>query len=100
MDIKVEQKGNIKTIKVNGRILVMDIKDLEKELENLSNVKELRIDLTETKYADSSFLGLVIHTKGKHPEMELKMINPNEFLLALFDIPDFKGSFTIVHENK
>jgi anti-anti-sigma factor len=96
MNIKVEKHISIKTIAINGRVLVTDMKTLEKELENIYDFKEIHIDLTNTDFADSSFLGLMLHTKGKHPEIEMKMINPNEFLMALFDIPELKDSFTII----
>jgi anti-anti-sigma factor len=96
MNIKVEQYINIKTIKIIGPVIITEMGPLRKELVNLSNVKEIHIDLTETNYIDSSFLGLILHAKIEKPEIEMKILNPNEFLLALLDKPEYKEFFTII----
>jgi anti-anti-sigma factor len=99
MKIRTEKDGNIKTIKIIGRVIVMEMETLRKELANLTNVKEIRIDVTETSYVDSSFLGLILHTKNNNPDLEMKILNPNDILQALLDIPEYKNFFTLVTDQ-
>jgi hypothetical protein len=96
MKIKVEQNGNIKTIRINDHVKIEDIKTISDEFESLSDVKEIHVDISEMDYGCSAFLGLIISVKKKYPDVDIKIFNPNDLLLELLSIQEFKRYFSIV----
>jgi hypothetical protein len=52
--------------------------------------------VSETEYCCSAFLGIMVSMKKKHPQIELKLINPNEFLLELLSVSGVRKFITII----
>lgn len=96
MKIKIEKGEGVKVIKITGDIIMQEIKKFEKVTEDLGGVNEIHVDLSEVSYANSSFLNLLINIKNKYPKKKIKIVNPNDFLLELLSITDFKSFFEII----
>jgi anti-anti-sigma factor len=100
MRIKIEKKEDITTIRIIDRVMVTDIDELEKELEDISDTKEIHFDLSRTEYCCSAFLGVIVAIKKRYPQIEFKLLYPNDFLIELFNISGVKKLFNIVPAGK
>jgi anti-anti-sigma factor len=96
MNIEVEQKENVKMIKIKGRVMEPEVEKLAAELQDLSDIKEIRLDVSGVKYCCSSFLGVMVRVKKRDPQIEIKLINPNEFLIELISLSRVGECFTLI----
>lgn len=99
MEIKIEQVQNVRKIKLAGEIILSEVIRLKKSLEDLKGVSEIHFDLSETSYANSSFLNWLLNLKKEFPGIAIKIVNPNDFLLELLSVMGFKRFFDIVTEK-
>jgi anti-anti-sigma factor len=96
MNIRIEQKENINTITIIGDITLVEINELREKLKDMADVKEIHIDVSGVEYADSSFLSLIIGIKKQYQDKEIKILNPNDFIVELLNITGFGRFFTII----
>lgn len=102
MDIEVRSLGQVKVIKLRGRLSLGDAVDrLRADLYELISNDETRIvlDLSEVPWIDSSGIGLLVKTltSAKQKGGSVKLLNPSKFtvqtlkmicLLELFEVFD------------
>lgn len=99
MEIRIDQVGDVKKIKIAGDVILSEIKNLKNEFGDIENCSEMHFDLSEVNYANSSFLNFIIGLKNEHPGTKIKIFNPNDFLLELLSITGFKRFFEIVTDK-
>lgn len=102
MEIDVRTQGNVKVIKLRGRLNLGESVDrMRKTFEDLVSAGETRfvVDLGEVSMVDSSGIGLLVRclTAAKQNAGSVKLLNPSKFavqtlrmtgLLSLFEVFD------------
>lgn len=102
MDIELRSLGQVKLVKLRGRLNLGDAVDrLRDTLGDLMNSGDTRIvlDLSEVPWIDSSGIGLLVKilTSAKQKGGSVKLLNPSKFtvqtlkmicLLDLFEVFD------------
>lgn len=100
MDIELRSLGQVKVVKLRGRLNLGDAVDrLRETLDDLMGSGDTRIllDLSEVPWIDSSGIGLLVKilTSAKQRGGSIKLLNPSKFtvqtlkmisLLDLFEI--------------
>lgn len=97
MTINKTQNGTSLTFAVEGRLDTLTSPDLEKAIrDNLSGVKELTFDFEKLEYISSAGLRVLL---GAHKLMNtqgtMKIVNPDETVMEVFEITGFSDILTI-----
>jgi anti-sigma B factor antagonist len=97
VDIEVRSLGQVKLVKLRGRLNLGDAVDrLRETLDDLigSGDKRILLDLSEVPWIDSSGIGLLVKllTSAKQRGGAMKLLNPSKFtvqtlkMIALLDV--------------
>jgi anti-sigma B factor antagonist len=97
VDIEVRSLGQVKLVKLRGRLNLGDAVDrLRETLDDLIGSGDIRIllDLSEVPWIDSSGIGLLVKllTSAKQRGGAMKLLNPSKFtvqtlkMIALLDV--------------
>ncbi len=100
MSIKLEQTENGgATIKLGERFDFESVGPFRKCYEALADVKTkvVLIDFSETRYIDSSALGMLINSRSffEKKETKVKLVNTNDQIRKIFSISRFDKKFDI-----
>ncbi len=100
MSIRVESnENNAKSIILNERFDFESVGPFRQCYENLtkSTCKSVVIDFRDTRYIDSSALGMLINARSYFEQMgvKVKLINTNEQIQKIFSISRFDKKFDI-----
>ncbi len=94
-----ERNENEIKITLGERFDFGSVDDFRRSYENLEDVnkKKLFIDFRNTRYMDSSALGMLINIKNylSSSDVDLKIINVNEKIKKIFSISRFDKKFDI-----
>ena len=99
MSVSVDRSGDGKqlTIKITGRFDFAAHQDFRAAYEGAGNVSRFVVDLKETKYLDSSALGMLLllrdHAGGERADVSL--INCNPDVAKILTISNFSKLFRI-----
>ncbi|MCQ2749343.1 MAG: STAS domain-containing protein [Clostridia bacterium] len=96
MTINKTQNDNSVTLAIVGRLDTTTAPDLEKEIDNVGEIKELIIDMKELEYTSSAGLRALLKAqKMMNEKGKMKVINVNETIMEVFDITGFSDMLTI-----
>lgn len=100
MEIRQTKSGNQATLTLGGRFdfnVHRDFKEAYMSLLNDAEVQTLSINLSEVEYLDSSALGmlLMLRERVQAANKQIVLTNPNETVMKILDIANFKKLFTI-----
>lgn len=98
MEIKIEQIQSKRRIKIIGDAILAETEDFRNVFQDMEGVSEINFDLADVSYANSSFLSWILGFKKKHPDVKIRIVNPNDYLLELLSITGFRHFFDIVTE--
>ncbi len=97
MEVKVDQKDNLVTLIVEGRVDTTTAPDLEKSIQD--NCKEdtnLVLDFTAVEYISSAALRVLLSTTKRLKEKGSMVIkNPNDVVMEIFEVTGFLDILTI-----
>lgn len=97
MTINKTQNEASVTLEIVGRLDTTTAPDLEKEIDNLGEIKELIIDMKDLEYTSSAGLRAILKAQKLMSEKgSMKVINVNETIMEVFDITGFSDMLTIV----
>ena len=105
MDIEVRSQGQVKIIKLRGRLSLGEPCDrLRATIEDLiaSGDTRLVLDLEELATMDSSGIGLVTRflTSAKQQGGSLKLVNPSKFVLQTLKLVGLVNLFEIFTDSQ
>ncbi|KAF0202691.1 MAG: anti-anti-sigma [Gallionellaceae bacterium] len=100
MEIRQTKSGNQATLTLVGRFdfnVHRDFKEAYMSLLNEAEVQTLSINLSGVEYLDSSALGmlLMLRERVQATNKQIVLTNPNETVMKILDIANFKKLFTI-----
>lgn len=96
MTINKTQNENSITLAIVGRLDTTTAPDLEKEIDNLGDIKELIVDMKELEYTSSAGLRALLKAqKLMNEKGSMKVTNVNETIMEVFDITGFSEMLTI-----
>lgn len=100
MEIRQTKSGNQATLSLGGRFdfnVHRDFKEAYMSLLNDAEVQTLSINLSGVEYLDSSALGmlLMLRERVQAANKQIVLTNPNETVMKILDIANFKKLFTI-----
>lgn len=96
MTINKTQNDNSVILAIVGRLDTTTAPDLEKEIDNVGEIKELIIDMKELEYTSSAGLRALLKAqKMMNEKGKMKVINVNETIMEVFDITGFSDMLTI-----
>ena len=88
------------TIKLEGKIDSNNYKELEKEINNLDNVKKLIIDLENVNYIVSAGISLLlVFNNIMSKKGEIIILNPNPFIQDLFESLNITDIINVKNTN-
>ncbi len=96
MEITKTNEQGIMNLAVSGRLDTMTAPQLEKALDDLSDVKELNFDFSNLEYVSSAGLRVLLasqKTMNKQGKMVIR--NVNETIMEVFEITGFADILTI-----
>lgn len=96
MEIIKTKNDALLNVKIEGRLDTVTAPELEKEMENLSDVKTLELDLIKLEYISSAGLRVLLalqKTMNKQGKMVIKNVCPE--VLEVFEITGFSDILTI-----
>lgn len=101
MEIRQTKGGNQATLSLNGRFdfnVHRDFKEAYMSALNDAEVQSISINLAKVEYLDSSALGmlLMLRERVQTANKQISLTNPNETVMKILDIANFKKLFTIV----
>ena len=105
MDIDIRSLGNVKVLKITGRItLGSGVDRLRETLEDLSDSGSNRwiLDVAEVPMIDSSGIGLLVRylTSAKERGGALKLLNPTKFALQSLKMIGLLNLFEVFQEQE
>ena len=96
MTINKTQDDKTLTLAIVGRLDTTTAPDLEKEIDNLGEIKELIIDMKELEYTSSAGLRALLKAqKLMNEKGSMKVTNVNETIMEVFEITGFSEMLTI-----
>lgn len=100
MSISVSQReGSDATISLGERFDFGSVDQFRRSYESLAGLKRknLTIDFRNTRYMDSSALGMLINAKAffKDAEVKIRLVNANEQIKKILSISRFDTKFDI-----
>lgn len=87
MKVNKKLNGNDLTICLEGRLDTTTVQDLEKELEDIDNTKNVVFDFEKLEYISSAGLRLILKTKKQNDTT--KVINCNSEVYEIFNMTGF-----------
>jgi anti-sigma B factor antagonist len=105
LDIDIRSLGNVKVLKITGRItLGSGVDRLRETLEDLSDSGSNRwiLDVAEVPMIDSSGIGLLVRylTSAKERGGALKLLNPTKFALQSLKMIGLLNLFEVFQEQE
>ena len=105
MDIEVRSQGQVKIIKLRGRLSLGESVDrLRATLEDLINAGDNRLvlDLEELATMDSSGIGLLSRflTSAKQQGGSLKLVNPSKFVVQTLKLVGLLNLFEVFTDSQ
>jgi anti-anti-sigma factor len=97
VNIIVERKDSVKTVRVFGDINRNELAALKGEFKDLPLLKSLIVDLAEADFAGTDFINLLVELRRTYSTYIRKFIirNPNELIQDLLDISQMSKLFMI-----
>lgn len=100
MEIRQTKGGNQATLALSGRFdfnVHRDFKEAYMSVLNDAEVQTININLARVEYLDSSALGmlLMLRERVQAANKQIALANPNETVMKILDIANFKKLFTI-----
>ena len=96
MEIKTLNENGKLTIILSGRLDTNTAFDLEKEVSNLDNIKELIFDLEKLEYISSAGLRILLSCQKKMNNNGSMIVkNVNDEITKIFEITGFNNIFVI-----
>ena len=103
MEIVKNINGEVAELAINGRLDTNTCVELEDALkEELDNLKEITLDLTNLEYISSAGLRVLLAIQKKMNSVEdgsLKVKNVSETVMGVFELTGFTDILTILQEN-
>jgi anti-sigma B factor antagonist len=105
VDIEVRSQGQVKIIKLRGRLSLGEPVDrLRATIEDLLNAGDARLvlDLAELATVDSSGIGLLARflTSAKQQGGSLKLVNPSKFVLQTLKLVGLLNLYEIFADSQ
>lgn len=100
MEIRQTKSGNQATLSLSGRFdfnVHRDFKEAYMSMLNDAEVHAISINLAGVEYLDSSALGMLLMLRERvlAANKQISLVNPNETVLKILDIANFKKLFAI-----
>ena len=100
MDIKVTTAESVASINMNGRFdfsAHRAFKEAYDPLLQQRKISSIEVNLSGVEYMDSSSLGmlLLLKERAETEGMTVELVRPNDTMLKILDIANFKRLFTI-----
>ena len=96
MIINKNLEGEKLNVAVEGRLDTSTAPELEKELSDLSGVKELVLDFAKLEYVSSAGLRVLLASqKAMNAQGKMLIKNVNETIMEVFEITGFADILTI-----
>lgn len=91
MEIEETRQGDITIVRLQGDLELTTRPEVEEKLREICNnvdVPKIIVDLKETRYVDSSGLGVLVglYSHVRKSEGQLAITNPNRNVKRLFDL--------------
>lgn len=104
MDIEISDIGNVKLVKLTGRLTLGDAVDkLRGSMDDLLNsgATHFVMDLSDVAMIDSSGIGLVVRymTTAKQKGGALKLLNPTKFALQTLKMIGLLSRFEVFQDQ-
>lgn len=101
MEIRQSKSGNQGTLSLGGRFdfnVHRDFKESYMAFLNDAAITSINVNLAAVDYLDSSALGmlLMLRERAGTANKQISLSNPNETVVKILDIANFKKLFTIV----
>ena len=96
MQIKKELENNVLVLALEGRLDTVTAPELEREINDLSGVRDLVIDMKNLEYISSAGLRVILKaqkTMNTQGSMKLKIVG--ESIMEVFEITGFSDILTI-----
>ena len=105
MDIELRSLGQVKVVKLRGRLNLGDSVDrLRETLDDLMGSGDTRIllDLSEVPWVDSSGIGLLVKilTSAKRQGGAIKLLNPSKFTVQTLKMISLLDLFEIFEDQQ
>ena len=96
MKIKKELENNVLVLALEGRLDTVTAPELEREINDLSGVRDLVIDMKNLEYISSAGLRVILKAqKTMNTQGSMKLINVGESIMEVFEITGFSDILTI-----
>ena len=96
MQIKKELENNVLVLALEGRLDTVTAPELEREINDLSGVRDLVIDMKNLEYISSAGLRVILKAqKTMNTQGSMKLINVGESIMEVFEITGFSDILTI-----
>jgi anti-sigma B factor antagonist len=98
MEIKKTLNGSELTVALSGSLDTMTVTELEKELKgSLDGVNEIIFDLADLEYISSAGLRVLLKAQKYMNAHEggMKVLNPSELVMEVFNVTGFSDILTI-----
>lgn len=98
MEIIKNLSNNILTITVKGRLNTITAPELETEIGELNDIKDLTFDLKDLEYISSAGLRVLLKAQKLMDKNEgkMKLINVNSSVNEVFEITGFLDILTVI----
>ena len=95
--VEKKSEGNNVTLVLSGRLDTSTAPELEEEVKTgLEGTEDLVFDLTELDYISSAGLRVLLSALKKMPKRgSMKITNPNESVMEIFEVTGFSDILTI-----
>jgi anti-sigma B factor antagonist len=105
VDIEVRSVGQVKVVKLRGRLNLGDAVDrLRETLDDLMSSGDTRVllDLSEVPWIDSSGIGLLVKilTSAKRQGGSIKLLNPSKFTVQTLKMISLLDLFEIFEDQQ
>ena len=96
MKIKKELENNVLVLALEGRLDTVTAPELEREIIDLSGVRDLVIDMKNLEYISSAGLRVILKAqKTMNTQGSMKRKNVGESIMEVFEITGFSDILTI-----
>ncbi|OGJ85706.1 MAG: hypothetical protein A2268_17045 [Candidatus Raymondbacteria bacterium RifOxyA12_full_50_37] len=96
MDISVRYEKDVKTVRISGDINLLDIDRVQRVLAWPEQCREIRFDLAEVDFVNTSFVNMLCALHNKNPQRKLSAINPSEFVRHIFSLTQVDSFVTVI----
>ena len=96
MQIKKELENNVLVLALEGRLDTVTAPELEREINDLSGVRDLVIDMKNLEYISSAGLRVILKAqKTMNMQGSMKLKNVGDSIMEVFEITGFSDILTI-----